>query len=378
MNQKKVYLFTTLSLTGGGTERVAAVLSGKMADLGYETHIIVYRRADKEYPISERLKVHYLEEKWTSTNPLGRLQRNVNALRALLKTIQPDVILNLVGDTSLLQMYLASRGSKATFVASVRNHPKKAYKDMRLGWLKNQIHLALVKQADVCFMQTKEQLDFFPKKVKAKSFVLPNPVDDSFLQTAYAQRERIRRIVTLGRLNQQKNHRLLIEAFAGICQKHPDMTDLELCIYGEGEEKQPLLDWIKQLGMEERVHLCGRTTNPSETLSQYDLFVLSSDYEGMPNALMEAMAVGIPCISTDCPTGPSDMIQHKENGLLVPMRDAAALANAMEFVISDTTNAYRMGMAGKQYIYEQYRPEMIAQRLTGLIEECKQGDNNNE
>ena len=363
----KTYLFTTLSLTGGGTERVAAVLPSKLADIGYDTHLIVYRRSDKEYPISDKLKVHYLDEGWTSCNPIARLQRNVKMLKALMQEIKPDIIINLLGDISLYQVYLASKRSGATFVASVRNHPRKAYKGMRLGWLKNQIHLALVKKADVGFMQTKEQLDFFSDKVKAKSFVLPNPVDDSFLQEAYQQRQQIRRIVTLGRLNQQKNHKLLIEAFARVCEQNRGKQDLELCIYGEGEEKDNLLELSKSLGVQDKVHLCGRTTNPVKTLSEHDIFVLSSDYEGMPNALMEAMAVGIPCISTDCPTGPADMIREKENGLLVPMRDVDALVYALEYYIADAKRAYRLGQAGKQYIQSHYAAEEIAKRLT---QEC--------
>ena len=363
MESRKVYLFTTLSLTGGGTERVAAVLSSKLADIGYETHIIVYRRADKEYPISDKLKVHYLEEGWTSGNPIVRLKKNVSLIKAIVQKVRPDVIINLLGDMSLLQVKLAARGSNATFVASMRNHPRKAYKGMRLGWLKNELTLALFKQADVCFMQTEEQRDFFSDKVKAKSFVLPNPVDDSFLQEDYRERQQISRIVTLGRLNQQKNHKLLIEAFAKVFVEHSDRKELELCIYGEGEEKDNLIALSRQLGVEDRVHLCGRTTNPVKTLSEHDVFVLSSDYEGMPNALMEAMAVGIPCISTDCPTGPSDMIQDKENGMLVPMRDVDALAEAMEYYIVDAGRAFQIGVAGKRYIYTHYRAEVIARKL---------------
>lgn len=369
MAQKKVYLFTTLSLTGGGTERVAAVLPSKLADIGYETHLIVYRKADKEYPISSKLRVHYLDEGWASGNPIARLQRNVKALKALIQEIKPDVILNLVGDMSLYQMYLAARGSGATFVASVRNHPHKAYQSMRLGWIKNQIHLALVRKADVCFMQTKEQLDFFNEKVKQKSFVLANPVDDSFLEASYEPREKIRRIVTLGRLGQQKNHKLLIEAFAEVCRRNPDIQDIELCIYGEGEEKANLEAHARKLGIGAKVSLCGRTTNPVKTLQEHDVFVLSSDYEGMPNALMEAMAVGIPCISTDCPTGPADMIQDKENGLLVPMRDSNLLASAIGFMIEDANRAFVLGKCGKEYIKTHYSAENIAKELVCKIDD---------
>ena len=377
-DKKKVYLFTTLSLTGGGTERVAAVLPSAMADLGYETHLLVYRHANKEYPISDELKVHYLEEGWNAGNPVKRLQQNTTAITKLIQDIEPDYIINLVGDMSLFQVFLATKnyrtanGKNPLFVASIRNHPKKAYKGMKFGFLKNQIHLAITRRADACFMQTTDQLNYFEQSVKNKSFVLSNPVDEQFFDAIYEGHKKIKTIITMGRLNQQKNQRFLLEGFARAIEKEPhQMKNVELIIYGEGEEKGNLETMIEKLQLHNRARLGGRTTDPVRTLEEADLFILSSDYEGMPNALMEAMAVGMPVISTDCPTGPADMIHDKENGLLIPMRDVEALADAIFHMVERPERAFRYGIKAKEFAKNHYAAEVIAANLVHRMEKLQ-------
>lgn len=109
-----------------------------------------------------------------------------------------------------------------------------------------------------------------------------------------------REIVTCGRLEKQKNHALLIQAFANVVKKYPDAT---LKIYGEGSLKEMLQNKINELNLQGKAFLMGATNHVEKILETADLFVLSSDFEGMPNALMEAMAAGVPCIATDCPCG---------------------------------------------------------------------------
>lgn len=387
--KEKVYLFTTLSLTGGGTERVAAVLPSELADLGYETHLLVYRRAKKEYPTSDELNIHYLDEGWQGGNPVKRLQENTQKITELLKEIKPDYIINLVGDMSLFQMYLATKryvtysmkqtveqevtshnaGSLPVFIASIRNHPRKAYRGMKFGFLKNQIHLALTRRADACFMQTTEQLNYFEQAVKDKSFVLSNPVDEQFFEAHYEGHQKIQRIITMGRLNQQKNQKLLLEGFARAIEKEPlPMKDVELCIYGEGEERGNLEKKIQMLKLTDKAKLCGRTIDSVRTMEEADLFILSSDYEGMPNALMEAMAVGMPVISTDCPTGPADMIKDKENGILIPMKDVEALADAITYMVEHPKKAFDYGQKARELAKSRYLGEVIARELVAQCE----------
>ena len=179
--------------------------------------------------------------------------------------------------------------------------------------------------------------------------VIFNDVDPTFFETEYVGGKDI---VTLGRLSEQKNHKLLISAFARVADKHQEVN---LLIYGKGQLADDLSAYINESGLENRVFLMGNTTEAEKVLSEAGYFVLSSDFEGMPNALMEALAVGVPSISTDCPCGgPKTLINAGENGLLVPVNDIEALAEAMDRLLSDeelssnlSQNAKRLALSYK-------------------------------
>ena len=152
--------------------------------------------------------------------------------------------------------------------------------------------------------------------------------------------ERKKVIVNVGRLSKQKNHTLLINAFKDIVEKYPEY---KLVIWGEGKEREALTEYIKNKGLSEQVSFPGNTSNVIAEIYDNALFVLSSDFEGMPNALLEAMALGLPCISTKCPCGgPEDIITDHHDGILVPVNDKAALVHAMDEIISDPAIASKL------------------------------------
>lgn len=161
-------------------------------------------------------------------------------------------------------------------------------------------------------------------------------------------------IVTCGRLTEQKNHRLLIDAFAEVQKIYPFAT---LKIYGEGVLREKLQNQIDSLNLNEKVFLMGATNDVAKALQTADLFVLSSDYEGMPNALMEAMAAGVPCISTDCPCGgPRELFGEDASDKLVPCNDSAQLAEAICKVLETTKD----GMTEKRHA-ETFKPDRVNQ-----------------
>ena len=153
----------------------------------------------------------------------------------------------------------------------------------------------------------------------------------------------------------QKNHKLLIKAFSNIAEQ----VDDNLIIYGEGDQRPELQALINELGLDERVLLPGVINNVVEATKDAKVFVLSSDYEGMPNALMEALALGIPCISTDCPCGgPQALINDGENGILIPVGDEAVLSGALKKLLGDADYANRLGRCAKERAQE-FSPERI-------------------
>ncbi len=184
------------------------------------------------------------------------------------------------------------------------------------------------------------------------------------LEGDYEPLENVKNIATFGRLSKQKNHQLIIKAFSQISNKYPDVC---MKIYGEGEEEKNIRELIVQFGLVNRVRLMGNTKNVKEKMLETDIFVLSSNYEGLPNALIEAMAVGIPCISTECPTGPRDLIKNEVNGLLVPCNDTSAMASAMERLLLSYELRKKLGIAANKKIKEEYTIERIIKQLENKI-----------
>lgn len=137
------------------------------------------------------------------------------------------------------------------------------------------------------------------------------------------------RIISVGTLKEQKRFDRLLQAFASICNRNA-----RLLILGEGSERKKLEAMTRDLGISERVHMPGFVRNPSEFFRNADLFVLSSAYEGFGNVIVEALAHGIPVVSTDCPSGPSEILENGKYGALVPVGDVDALAKAMDDALS--------------------------------------------
>ena len=216
---------------------------------------------------------------------------------------------------------------------------------------------------DGIVFQTPEAQAWFPKSIQNKSTIIANLVAEKFYQVKRSQRPQ--HIVSCGRLHRQKNHTLLIRAFAKLADKYPQEN---LLIYGKGDLESSLNQLIEQLGLQKRVFLMGQSTDVAKVLSQAKLFVLSSDYEGMPNALMEALVAGVPSISTDCPCGgPRELIQHGKNGLLVPCNDENALVRAMDQLLSNPQLAAKMG-ENARHGAQQFKPEIIVKQWEEFLQ----------
>ena len=194
--------------------------------------------------------------------------------------------------------------------------------------------------------QTQMAKSFFPEYIQKKGFVLQNPVDSSRIPNPYiGKRKKV--FAAVGRLEPQKNFPMLIKAFS---EFHKEEKDYKLVIYGEGRERINIENLIKELHLENFVSLPGRNKDVLNCINDCAAFILSSDYEGMPNALIEAMCMGMPVISTDCPSGgPKEIIENEKNGLLIPVNDAQRMVQAMFNIIEDDRscllgqNAYKTG-----------------------------------
>lgn len=234
---------------------------------------------------------------------------------------------------------------------SVRNTMEYEYS----GNKKQLLVRLLFPKASGVILQTNENKKWFEERnIKINSRVIPNQVAAQFFDRSFSGERKD--IVSVGRLEEQKNQKLLIRAFNRI----KDQTEENLIIYGKGTLRDELEGLVAELKLENRVFLPGVTENVPEKIIGSRLFVLSSDFEGMPNALLEAIALGIPSISTDCPCGgPGEIITEGENGFLVPVGDEIALAEKMKYVLSLSESEIARISQNAKNTAERYRPEII-------------------
>ena len=222
----------------------------------------------------------------------------------------------------------------------------------------------LYPKANGFIFQTKEAQEYFPKKIQNKSTIIFNSLNPDFLIDRF-KGVRDKEIVSVGRLAEQKNQELLIKAFAKFHQIHPEY---ELTIYGEGPLKEKLQNLVKDLNMEEFIKLPGIENDIKTKIYKASFFVLSSDYEGMPNSLMEALTLGLPCISTDCPCGgPKTLIEDGINGILTEVGNIDMLTEKMNMIIEHPELKDTLSKNAQKNI-EKMHPEKINKQWEEYLE----------
>ena len=344
------------SLGRGGAEHVVANLAETFCIAGNEVSIITAESREKEYALDKRIKRYILTQHSTKHRLLRNLQE-LFLLRQCLNKVKPDVLIALMSNANIqaiLSRFLSFRQHKMKVIISVRNVPQYEYYGRLLSFLAKK----LLPKADGCVFQTPEAQQWFSPTLQKKSVIIYNPVHkDFYTKTCNIESNSI---ITCGRLVIQKRQSLLISAFAFVVKRYPDC---KLYIYGDGDLRQDLQKQIDALHLSESAFMLGCTDNVAAALSKSEIFVLSSDFEGMPNALMEAMAVGLPCISTDCPCGgPRALLEDGKNGILVPVGDAQAMAQAIITLLDnpelrETYSKNAKAAAGnftQEKIYEQW------------------------
>ena len=360
-------LFYIGNLRKGGAERVVATLSNKLVE---KNEVIIITTTDEkiEYSLNKSIKLFNLKNFDGNKNPLVKNIIYLKRLKDYIKDIDPDIILGFLPEPSY-RLLLLKPFIKTPVIISDRNDPKIEYASLK----SRTIMKFLYKRADGFVFQTDEARDYFCKKIQDKSIVIANPVDDRFLKTKYVGYKSTE-FINVGRLNEQKNQILLIESFKDVIKKYPNY---KLLIYGEGSLKNELSMYIKDNKLNNNVKLCGNVDDIENILKDKKGFILSSKYEGMPNALMEAMAVGVPCISTDCPCGgPRELIKNNINGLLVKSNDKNELVSAMYKIIENDKMCKKIAMSAKKNM-NNYSCDKIVSKWFEFMKEVYKNEKNN-
>lgn len=345
-------IFVVSALHGGGAERVIATLANYMASHGDDVTILMIAGDEVVYQLED--SVHLISIGQASGgNPLVQFKR-LSAMRTYFKEHSRSHVVSFSTTINMFTL-IASWGLGMDVIVSERNDPNRFHHQ----WLRNIIYAMGGRFA----FQTEDAANCFSERIRSRSHVIPNPIRAGIPKAYRGEREK--KIAAAGRLEPQKNHKLLLEAFAGFHQNFPEYT---LHIYGKGKLEAELKAFAAELHIESHVIWEGFRNDILEQIRPYSMYVLSSDYEGISNSLMEAMALGLPCISTDCPIGGSRLcIQDGENGRLIPTGDRESLQRAMEWMAQDSSRAERMGQRAA-VIRERFSEERICECWRTFIE----------
>lgn len=353
----KITLFISRTY-GGGAERVTCNLANYLSEKGHQVEILVMAECQESYYVRPDVKITPLlkdsEKKNGAYNGLIRIARLRKYMR---EHKEVDRYVVMLPKTTVMMLALAGN-TKAKIIASERVDPA-VYSN---GIKRMLRHYA--KRAAGFVFQTEDARAWYGGTVRnCRTEVIPNAINPDFIRKPY-EGQRIKRVVAAGRMTTQKNFDLLINAFSKVADEFPEYT---LTIFGEGPERQNLEERIKKLGLEDRVSMPGHTDHMPEELEISSLYVLSSDFEGMPNALMEGMAVGLPCVSTNCPCGgPEFLIQDGVNGVLVPVGDADKMAEAMKALLIDEEKRNELGKEAMK-VQKTLAPEKIYKQWEEFI-----------
>lgn len=352
------------TLFGGGAEYTVAQLVNSWYQRSYDVTLVTLGSAKSDkYIVSDdvhRVSLNVMSESRNGFHAIANNARRLLKLRRAILQSKPDVVVSFVDKTNTLTL-LSTIGSKVPVVVSERIDPRHE----PLGRIWSRLRRWSYRRCAALVVQTESVRQFMAKTINGITInVIPNCV----WPTNTADSTRIlktgaHQILAVGRLAHQKGFDLLIRAFSQVSQQH---ADWHLTILGEGDQRTDLEQLLRDLQLESRVFLPGWVDNPRIDMQSADILVLPSRYEGFPNVLLEAMSFGRPVVSSDCPSGPNEIIQDNVNGLLVPTEDVESLAAALNNLIVDEQLRNRLG-ANAVNVSDRYRPDVILDQWDAVL-----------
>lgn len=343
----------------GGAKKMITWLGNNLSKNNFNvTFCSIY---DKERPDSFVPAVNSIELGISKSNSF--IQRNLIFFIAFYKKIknifnqeQYDCVISF-GETSYFILLLLKRFYGYKLIVSERLDPN--YNNNFFDKLRRYCY----KYADFLVCQSEGAKNSFSKQIQKRCIVISNPI--SIPAVEWIKEKANKTIATSGRLYlTQKRQDVLIEAFAIFHKSHPNY---KLHIYGDGQDLFIIKRMITELSLDNHVILWGRVENVIERLINDGLFVMTSDYEGVPNALLEAMSIGMPCISTKCSPGGVEMvIENNKNGLLTECGDVIELADKMNHIANNPDVAFTLGNEARSSM-NNYSPQKIIKQWIEII-----------
>ncbi len=328
-----VYCIFSLADSGGMQRALTVKANYLSAVAGYAVHIVTRDNAMPHFTLSAKIRVHVIEHTYRPE------------LSRLLYTIRPDITISLYGEESRF-LYKIKDGSKKIlefhFTRNHLQHLVRGLPNVRLRWLRLQ-YVRMLQYFDISYAQHYDKLVLLTEADRrlwgnpVNAVAIPNPL-------SFKSREKsdldAPRILAAGRLIATKGFDLLIDAYAPIARKHPDW---KLTIYGEGQDKDFLLDKISALGLEEQVTIRPPSTDLQRELLRSSIYALSSRYEGFGLVITEAMECGVPSVAFNCECGPGEIIRDGFDGLLVPPQNTELFGAALVSLVESKELRHRLG-----------------------------------
>jgi len=324
----------------GGAEKNVALMANFWARSGVGITVLTFD--DPSVPLffelDANVRLHSLHLARRSNTPLAFLVNNVMRILELRRAIRKanvEVVISFITAVNVLVL-LACVGLKQKVIVCERSVPDLVPERPVTRWLSKLTY----RRATAIVAQSWRAADFFLPVFKDVLRVIPNPVPPPDA-VRIAREKPVKDVIAIGRFTEEKCFDALITAFSEVAGRHRDWN---LTIYGDGPLRSDLQTLVENLRLKDRVSLPGTLKNTMAVLASADLFVLASRFEGFPNALCEAMSVGLPVIATDSPGGTRDLVRDGVDGILVPVSDSRAMASALDRLMSDAAERDRLGL----------------------------------
>lgn len=365
LNKPKI-AFVITSLTSGGAERVISTLANAFV-VDYQVTIITLYNVKPFYDLDSSIKLISCKESYNKNMRfIDSLTNNIYMIGRIFRILKEEKISVAIGFMTTTNIYtiIACKLAKIPCLISERTHPD--FDPLSDFWTK--IRKKTYPYCTKLIVQTTGIKSYFTKFLKVnKLAVVKNPLADTLLAFRDSTIKKEQIILSVGRLDPVKNQRLLIEAFAEM-----QTENWKIQIVGEGALHSELQLLIKELNQEAYIELVGSVNGVHDYFNKASIFAFTSNFEGFPNALIEAMAFGLPCVSTNCPSGPSEIIDDAENGFLIPIGDKNMLKQKLEILMNQADLREKFGAAAKKSTVK-FETKYISEQWKHLLTEALQG-----
>lgn len=349
-------------MNAGGAERATVSLANYFTNHGVDTEIITFKDCESFYPLNSKVthcRVNFdeIEHSASLKRLLGAVKRMFK-LRSFVKSRKLDILIGMSFSMTWYTVF-ATAFTKTKSIGTERNNPYK-YKSTKFYTILRKLFYRL---CNGYIFQTQKSASFFTDCLRESDIVIPNAIFNETIYELKPPKEREKIICAVGRLTPQKRFDLLIDAFSELSSKIPEY---KMIIFGEGELRNELEAQINKLSLSDKVFLPGTNPEAVKIVNRASLFALSSDLEGMPNALMEAMAMGVPCVSTRCDMGPEELIENNQNGILVEVGNSKQIADAIMSIIKNSEFSEKLSSNARNLIKTHSIDEISSRWLNYL------------